>query len=575
MAKFWRTALLFGVASIATATYYARKQLIAAFLHLSPQSYDVHIERRLRVPMPDGITLMADHYMPVSDQAFPTILIRSPYGRDEQSSIFGWGLNFFARRFAERGYHVLIQDVRGRFESEGEFEPFVNERQDGLATVAWLRDQVWFNGELALWGPSYLGMAQWVIAAEAPEVKALIPMLATTQLHVTLYPDDALDVGLAMRWLSLLQALDDFADKSNLRTLELAIQAEMRARRAFLQVPLVHQDEAVSGKPRNFYREWLDNPHETSPIWQEKAPQIDLSQLHGAVHLTSGWYDMFLRGTLRDYEQLRKAGKDVYLTITPHHHFENANGMLTGITEGMRWFDAHLKGKREALRQMPVRVYVMGANEWREMTEFPPREAQDTAFYLQAGGRLGMTVPTSPVTSHYVYDPHDPTPALGGNIFALDAGSRDNRGLEAREDVLTFTTEVLPRDLEIVGYVRVQLYVRSSLEHTDFFGRVCDVYEDGRSMNVCDGLFRIEPNKGAMQADGSLCIEIDLWGTAQTFKAGHRVRLLISSGAHPTWNRNAGTGEGAGTAMQMRIAEQTIYHDEAHPSALILPVTRF
>jgi hypothetical protein len=225
------------------------------------------------------------------------------------------------------------------------------------------------------------------------------------------------------------------------------------------------------------------------------------------------------------------------------------------------------------LRQKPVRLYVMGAGEWRDLDEFPP-PARQTRYYLHPEGRLAPDRP--PVASspdQYRYDPANPTPALGGALLALQgAGPLDNRPLEARPDVLCYTTSPLAQDLEAIGPVRLELFVRSSLAHTDFFGRLCDVAPDGCSTNLCDGLVRLEPGNGAIQPDGSLRVEIDLWATAHRFRQGHRLRLQVSSGAHPRWSRNLGTGEPLATGTRMAVAEQTVYHDGDHPSSLILPV---
>ena len=247
---------------------------------------------------------------------------------------------------------------------------------------------------------------------------------------------------------------------------------------------------------------------------------------------------------------------------------------MTGLREGISWFETQLKGLSSDLRNKPVRIFVMGAEEWREFDEFPP-PAQEIRFYLHAGNELSPQLPTpNSSPDRYRCDPADPTPSVGGAILGREgAGAQDNRLLEARPDVLTYSTNPLKEPLEIIGPVYLTLYVRSSLEHTDFFGRVCDVDTDGRSINICDGLFHVAPGRGDAQEDGSLRGEIDLWPTAHRFQAGHRLRLQISSGAHPRWSRNPGTGENLATGIRMAIAEQTIYHDTAHPSLLLLPVT--
>jgi hypothetical protein len=246
---------------------------------------------------------------------------------------------------------------------------------------------------------------------------------------------------------------------------------------------------------------------------------------------------------------------------------------MAGLREGVTWFDAQLKGDHRQLRQNPVRLYLMGADEWRDLDGYPP-PAGETRYYLHAGARLAAVPPAgaSP-PDRYRYDPADPTPVVGGALLALQgAGPQDNRCLEARSDVLCYTTAPLARDLDVIGPVRLELFVRSSLPHADFFGRLCDVAPDGRSINTCDGLFRVEPGHGEAQPDGTHRLEVDMWATAYRFQRGHQMRLQVSSGAHPRWSRNLGTGEVIATGVKMAAADQTIYHDLDHPSALVLPV---
>jgi hypothetical protein len=243
------------------------------------------------------------------------------------------------------------------------------------------------------------------------------------------------------------------------------------------------------------------------------------------------------------------------------------------LREGLDWFDTHLKGRPARLRDKPVRVYLMGADEWRDLEMWPP-PSQEKMLYLQSDDSLSESLPEiEACTRRYSYDPSNPTPAVGGTMFSpIGAGAQDNRNLEARADVLTFTTAPLSHAMEVIGCVRLQLYVRSSLEYTDFFGRLCDVRPDGRSTNICDGLFRITPQDISVLPDGSTCIEIDMWATAYRFQPGHALRLQVSSGAHPRWMRNLGTGEPLVSGAIPKIADQTVYLDRHHPSVLMLPV---
>ncbi|HTP10462.1 MAG TPA: CocE/NonD family hydrolase, partial [Anaerolineae bacterium] len=253
------------------------------------------------------------------------------------------------------------------------------------------------------------------------------------------------------------------------------------------------------------------------------------------------------------------------------------------IRQALDWFDVHLKGQPEKLRAKPVRLYVMGVDEWHDFDAWPP-PAVRIRHYLRAEKRLSIEPPANgEQPDHYRYDPADPTPNLGGPLINLPQGAvQDNRELEERSDVLTYTTSPLDRDLAVIGPVRLELYARSTLAHTDFFGRLCDVQPDGKALNVCDGLLRVKPEpqvehpehngRAKKRCGDSLHLEIDLWATAYRFKQGHRLRLIISSGAHPRWARNTGTDEALGTATILLAADQTILHDREHPSALILPV---
>jgi putative CocE/NonD family hydrolase len=269
---------------------------------------------------------------------------------------------------------------------------------------------------------------------------------------------------------------------------------------------------------------------------------------------------------------LKAAGYQPYLTVGPTWHVSLSN-FGTATQEGLAWFDAYLKNDPSRLRKHPARIFVMGSNAWREMDDWPP-PAQAARYFLHSKRRLVIDQPAEvSLPDRYIYDPGNPTPAYGGPLLSFNAGPRDQRVLESRSDVLTYTTDPLVEEIEVIGSPRVELDVRSSLEHTDFVARLCDVQPDGRSINLCDGFVRLAPGQGEPQLDGSLKIAFELWPTANCFQRGHRLRLQVCSGAHPRLSRNLGLGEPLTTATDMRGAEQHIYHDAAHPSALILPVT--
>lgn len=560
-------AVMLGLGALGWGAYRFRRQFISRWLGLPPAHYAVGVERNLRIPLPDGVTLVADHYFPKTHEAFPTILIRTPYHRRVGSALF-----WIAPRFAERGYHVVVQDVRGRFASGGTFEPFVNEATDGCATLGWIARQPWFNGVLGMWGQSYLGYVQWAVAAEAPpQLKAIVPVITASQFIRLIRPQGAFALDTMLRWVFLLDA-SDVPRKRSLRQAVLRfLRQEGILGPALRHVPMLEADTIATGAPVSFYRDWLAHPLSDTSYWQAMDHSDRMDRVSAAPHLIAGWYDIFLHDQLADYAALRAAGHTPYLTIGPWFHLDTS-GLREMLRDSLAWLDAHLKGDRTRLRAQPVRIFVMGAQEWREMEYWPP-PARETRYFLQPGGELATTTPAAhaPPTC-YRYNPADPTPAVGGPLMNRWGGPRDNRALEARSDVRCFTTSPLTADLEVIGPVRLELFARSNLAHTDFFGRLCDVHPDGRSINICDGLFRVAPGAGDAQPDGSLRIVIDLWATAHRFRRGHRLRLQVSSGAHPRWSRNFGTSEPIGSATGMVVAEPAIYHDVRHPSALVLPV---
>jgi putative CocE/NonD family hydrolase len=379
---------------------------------------------------------------------------------------------------------------------------------------------------------------------------------------------------LILRWITIFKYLDDYQHNSTFQSIPLPYLIERSVQKAKNHLPIADADRIATGSHVVFYQTWMENLEPDSPLWEEAKDLFDMDNINVPVHFIGGWYDFFLRGLLEDFQELNATEQSPYLTIGPWHHFSQVNGMIQGLQYGIDWFDAHLKGEKSRMRRKAVRLYVMGADEWHEYHEFPP-QSQETIYYLDAGNRLSENVSDKPISSHYRYDPSDPTPSVGGTNFCLYGGAKDNCNFEARDYVLIFTSAILYQPLTIIGFVEVELYVRSSLEYTDFFGRICDVHPDGKSINICDGLIRIKPEgKGEQQPDGTLKVTIPLWATAHQFKAGHQIRLQVSSGAHPRWNRNLGTCEPIATATTMRVADQTIYHDAEHPSLVNLPVVK-
>lgn len=569
--KSWGWLLAASGMLLCTLLYPFRRRVLGRLLRLPPLQNHVRRTMHVEVRTPDGVCLRGDHYAPQIKGSAPTLLIRTPYGRNERHSIYGALLAFFAWRFAERGYHVLVQDVRGRFDSEGEFVPYLNERADGLATLAWLRQQSWFNGKLGTWGPSYLGMVQWVIA-DQPEVGAMMPIFTGSRLHPVIFPDGVFSYGLMMRWIAILHVIEKYRGNLVFSALLLPLEVERLVRRSLHHLPVNTGDTLIVGQHAAYYDEWLANTQPDAPLWQQVNAMVDWAHIHAPVHLIAGWYDFFQRVQLEDYARLKGCGTTPYLTIGPWGHFNDANGLLTGLHEGLAWFEAHLKTRPATSRPRPeltprpdpVKVYISDLKQWHTLADYPP-QTTPRALYLAKDQRLVETPPDQSGQAAYIYDPRDPTPAYGGAQFQLDLHPvKDNRRLENRPDIITFTTEPLTDDLVIVGAVRLTLYVRTGGETADFYARLCDLHPDGHSFNVCDGLFHLMEKTG--------CIEVDLWSAAHRFRAGHCLHLIIGGGAYPRWDRNPGVKVMPQSLDDLHIITETVYFGPEQPSRLMLPV---
>jgi len=555
----------------------ARRELIGRALGLRPARYRVRTQVGIPVPMPDGVTLRADLFSPVGAGPFPTILVRTPYGRSSELGPLGLVNDLSAQLFAERGYHVLLQGVRGRYQSGGDFDPFINEAADGRPTMEWVAAQPWFNGSLGMWGPSYLGYCQLAVAADPPPyLRAIMPLITSMRFSQLFYPEGAFALESTLRWTRLIRASAGRDGRIDLAAIwELSpMRSEPALRAGLNHLPLVEADRVAVGEQVPFFQRWLSDPDPDSSYWRAIDLQRSVGRMRVPVHLVAGWYDIFLNGQMSDYLALLAAGHQPYLTVLPRHHMDGMV-LLEGVRYGLDWFDAYLRDEPERLRHRPVRLALMGSDEWHEMDFWPPM-ATTTRFYLGRGGTLGTDTPApAGGASVYTYDPANPTPSRGGPVLSTRAGSRDQAVVEARNDVLTFTTPPLTTQVDVIGPVRSEIYLHPSLAYTDIVARLCVVDGNGRSRNVCDGLFRLRPGKGAPQPDGSMRVEVDMWSTAQRFQPGQRIRLQLCSAAHPRLSRNLGDDAPLGHGRSGPLAQQTIYHDDQHPSALVLPVMKY
>ena len=536
---------------------------LSRLLRLPRARYDYQVQRDVRVPARDGTRLLTDHYAPAVAPGRGTILVRTPYGR-------GFPVDFEARVYAGQGYHVLVQSVRGTFGSGGLFDPMANEADDGQDAVAWLRTQPWFDGRLATSGPSYLGWTQWALLTDPPpELRTAVILVGPHDMSDTAYGTGAFFLGGFLSWSEMITRQEQTsAVQAMLRTLT----AGRRLAPAVNGLPLADAADQALDHRAPWFRAWLSHPDRGDAFWDRLNVTGALDKVSVPVRLVGGWQDLFLDQTLHQYEVLRRRGVDVTLTIGPWSHLELATRGAGPVLRGnLKWLAEHLAGEPAAPPPAPVRVFVTGSGRWRDLPQWPPPTA-DVVRYLQPGGRLNEDQPAGagPSSSFY-YDPADPTPTVGGRLLTLDAGVKDNRGLDARPDVLTFTTQPLASALEITGVPVAELFHSRDNRFADLFVRLCDVDPEGRSRNFSDAYLRLDP---ASAAEPAQRLELRLDACAHRLPAGHRLRLQVSGGSHPRYSRNEGTGAPPGTGTELRPCIHTIWHAAGTASKIVLPVAR-
>jgi putative CocE/NonD family hydrolase len=535
---------------------------------MRPRSNEVEIERDVKVEMPDGVVLLTDVYHPVGVEDAPTLLERTPYGRAGIASGAG-------PEFARRGYRYVLQACRGTDGSAGSHSYFA-EASDGRATADWIAEQPWFDGRLGSYGASYMGFTQWALAStRPPHLQAMAVALSTSVRKFSWYPGDSLALEVIIPWdLGAVMfnkptntaIVDDVTPEAVERRM-----AELQA--AFDHLPLGDVIRYLTGEDLPLYQEQLAHADRDDTFWAALDFRGLLHDWEVPILLVDGWHDYPLPGVLDDYAILRDAPAPVHLRIGAGGHL--GGGGEGGMTDApLDWFDTYLRDEPGLLSDRPVTVHVQGGGgTWRDFDDWPP-PATPTAWYLHADGRLTRDAPDASDEAAgpdgYRYEPSDPTPSVGG-IGMLTGGARDNRPVEARPDVLVYTSDAFTEALELVGPVSAELHVTSSLDYVDFFVRVCDVHPDGSSFNVCDALQRFGPASIGRDADGVFVAKIAVWPVGHRFAAGHRVRVQVSSGSHPVYARNLGTGEPYATAVDMRANDVAVHHEPGHASAVVLP----
>jgi uncharacterized protein len=534
-----------------------------------------------QIAMRDGVKLAANVFLPDGPHGkLPAILERTPYGKAS-----GPAPNYAP--FVEHGYAVVVQDVRGRYDSQGAFDPLRQEGPDGYDTIEWIARQPWSDGKVGMIGGSYRGIVQWKAALlNNPHLKAIFPVVSGSDEYRDRFysTGGAMKLGHRLGWMS-----------ENLK----APGFKPDFARFVLHLPLRTADVAATGWPSQMWRDVAAHPTDDA-FWRGLSVLDHIDRVKIPVFAVGGWYDNFVEGDLAAFTALRRTSSVNRVLIGPWPH--NMSTKFEGVDFGrdssapirslqFEWFDQWLKGQDTPLvSEPPLKIFVMGANRWREEHEWPPRDARPRHFYLDSGGRantldgdgvLADRAPLHGVEDRFVFNPHDPVPTRGGAVCCnpkiFPWGPMDQRPVEHRADVLVYSSAPLKQDMEVIGPVEVVLYVATTAKDTDFSAKLVDVFPDGYARNLTDGLLRLRYraslDKAVPATPGEIYrVAIAAGVTSNVFLKGHRIRVEVSSSNFPRFDRNPNTGGPIADEARLLNASQTIYHDRDHPSQLILLV---
>jgi putative CocE/NonD family hydrolase len=556
--------------------------LVPSVLGLGEASHAPFTRTEIWIPMRDGVRLAANLNRPSGLGRLPTILIRTPYNK-------GTDLHRNFQAFVDHGYNVVIQDVRGRYASEGDFEPLTQEPDDGEDTLNWIAAQSWSDGKIGMVGGSYLGFVQWQVAVlDNPHLLAIFPVVSGDDD----YRDRVYSPGGAMKWGHRLEwVAENMAEPGY----------EPPPFDKFIwTLPPRQADHLVTGRSTSLLQSAFDHPA-YDLFWKSLSIREKLKDMKTPVLSVGGWYDNYVEGDLDAFATLHKHGEPDRIIIGPWPH--NMSEGFTTMDFGpaarlplrrrqMQWFDHWLKGSNVAPLDPtpPVYIFVMGINQWRSENEWPLERAYSSRFYLESGGHANSMKGDGALTEfhgklggedHFTYDPHNPVPTQGGavccNPKVFPWGPMDQRQVETRRDVLVYSTPPLAEDREVTGPISLVLFASTSAPDTDFTGKLVDVFPDGRAINLTDGILRTRYREGLdkpkpLKTTDPVKYTIDLGVTSNVFKKGHRIRLEVSSSNFPRFDRNPNTGRPIADEKQLWKAQQTVYHSLRKRSYLLLPI---
>ena len=565
-----------------------------------PQPEPITVERNVAVKMRDGVTLRADIYRPKSDGKFPTLLERTPYNKD--------GGVEFGTKAAAQGYVAIIQDVRGRYTSEGEWYPFLNESNDGYDTVEWAASLPYSNGKVGMWGGSYVGATQMLAAiTHPPHLAGICPVVTASNYHENwTYQGGAFEQFFNESWTSGLA--QDTLNRTVQRSTNALKGASVLPLTSYplFNLPSAWEKSDLTHALTPYFLDWLAHPNYDG-YWKRWSIEDHFADIRVPALSVAAWYDIFQGGSLRNYIGLKqqagneaaRRGQRLLVTIGGHAgggrtigdlDFGEAAAEFSETTVTLLWYDYLLKGVQNEYAGPPVKLFVMGTNEWRTEEAWPLPRARSTKYFLHSQGKANSLrgdgslsesgAPSEPA-DQFVYDPANPAPTVGGPLCCdsphLPGGPKDQRAVEARDDVLVYSTSPLTQDMEVTGRVSLTVYAKSSAVDTDFTAKLVDVWPNGFAQNLTEGIlrarYRNSQEKPELLNPGEIYpLIIDLWSTSDVFRQGHKLRLEVSSSNFPRFDRNLNTGKDSQSSVHMVTATNAIYHDAEHPSLLLLPV---
>ncbi len=556
--------------------------------------------------MRDGIELATDIYRPSAAEKYPVVMMRLPYNKEQPVLLF---LSGDILRIAQAGYAVVVQDCRGTFQSGGTFSPYFQEAEDGADTIAWAAAQDWSNGIVGTMGASYYGATQWLAASEnPPALKAMAPFITTDQYYDKwTYQGGAFQLGFILQWATGTFAVGEVVRRlghgqATPADVGAAISATDAVAERYWHVPLTDLPELADLAP--YTADWIAHP-DYDDYWRAAAPCEHYDEINAPALNFGGWYDLFLGGTLNNYSAM-KSRVPQKLVIGPWVHGYNGgiypernfglvahDGVADVTSDQIRWFDHWLKGQDNGvLDDKPVKLFIMGADQWREEDDWPLPDTQWREFFLRSDGNaatisgsLSFEKGADEPADGFRYDPANPVTTVGGASFlpglfiAANAGPRDHQLLASRTDVLCYASETLMHDTEVTGPVKAVLYIRSSAPDTDFTATLVDIHPDGRAMILTDGILRVRYRGGfdkpELMTPGTVYrVEVDMVATANVFAAGHRIGLEVSSSNFPRFDRNTNTGGiiASENEADFVVAHNEVLHDAEHPSHVLLPI---